>query len=86
MNMPLDFTLRYKISIREKNMSDNIKDFFEGYQGNNPAFVNRVCNEVMRNGIADMDSLCRMLKKEPNKLLQMRNIGPISPHSTCLRV
>jgi len=47
----------------------------KGYQGGNPAFASRVCNEVMRNGIDDMDTLCQMLKRESKKLLQMRNIG-----------
>ncbi|MEA4848105.1 MAG: hypothetical protein VB106_12825 [Clostridiaceae bacterium] len=47
----------------------------KGYQGGDPAFASRVCNEVMRNGIDDMDTLCQMLKRESKKLLQMRNIG-----------
>lgn len=59
----------------EGDMSNNIKDFFKADQGSNPAFINRVCNEVMRNGINDMDSLCRILKNEHELLLQMRNIG-----------
>lgn len=56
-------------------MSDNFREFFRSYQGSNPAFACRICNEVMRNGIIDMGTLCEMLKKEPKKLLQMRNIG-----------
>lgn len=56
-------------------MAENIRNLFKGYQGGNPAFANRVCNEVMRNGVADADTLCRMLKKEPERLMQMRNIG-----------
>lgn len=56
-------------------MVDNIKDFFKGYRGSSLVFANRVCTEVMRNGIADMDTLCRMLEKEPEKFRQMRNIG-----------
>ncbi len=41
----------------------------------NFAFVEKVGKELVRNGIFDMVSLCSILEREPEKLLDMRNIG-----------
>lgn len=43
----------------------------------------RTGTQLARSGITDMDALCRLLEREPERLRSLRNIGPKSMELIC---
>lgn len=44
-------------------------------QGESNPMLTRAANELYRGGVTDMDTLCELLEKRPEELLEIRNIG-----------
>lgn len=59
-------------------MTNDIREYFKIYISHDPRFARRTGTQLARGGVCDMDTLCRLLEREPEKLLSIRDIGPKS--------
>lgn len=58
----------------EKDVRRYFKDYLAWQGGRDPGLT-RTANQLHRGGISTMDTLCRLLEQEPDRVLQIRNIG-----------
>lgn len=58
-------------------MSREVRDFFRNCPVSEYRYSSRTANQLIRGGIQDMATLCGLLAREPEKLLGLRNIGPL---------
>ncbi|MGI6176690.1 MAG: hypothetical protein ACOYJC_11160 [Christensenellales bacterium] len=59
-------------------METDVRRYFHSYmllQKTTNSLLTRTASGLCRGGITDMDILCELLNKHPEKLLQIRNIG-----------
>lgn len=59
-------------------METDVRRYFHSYmlrQGESTPMPTRAANELYRGGVTDMNTLCELLEKRPQELLQIRNIG-----------
>lgn len=59
-------------------MKQDVRQYFKSYPADSPWLAERTGTQLARSGLRDMDTLCAMLEQEPEKLLDIRNIGPKS--------
>lgn len=56
-------------------MNQDLRNYFKKYIQNTQRPVATIGTQLVRSGIDDMDTLCRMLENEPEKVRSIRNIG-----------
>ena len=59
-------------------MTQDVRQYFKSHPADSPWLAERTSFQLARSGLRDMDTLCAMLEQEPEKLLDIRNIGPKS--------
>lgn len=59
-------------------MSRDILEYFKNVPVSRHKCCIRTGTQLARNGIGDMETLCKLLEREPERLMDMRNIGPKS--------
>lgn len=59
-------------------MAQEVREYFKNFSLGGQGRTVQTGNQLARGGIEDMDTLCTMLKHEPERLLKIRNIGPRS--------
>lgn len=59
-------------------MTQDVRQYFKSHPADNLWLAERTGTQLARSGLRDMDTLCAMLEQEPEKLLDIRNIGPKS--------
>lgn len=59
-------------------MTQDIRQYFRSHPADSPWLSERTGFQLVRSGLRDMDTLCAMLEQEPEKIEQIRNIGPKS--------
>ncbi len=59
-------------------MTKDVRQYFKERSADSPWLVERTGVQLARGGLSDMDTLCELLENQPEKLLDIRNIGPKS--------
>lgn len=59
-------------------MTQDVRQYFKERSADSPWLVERTGVQLARGGLSDMDTLCDLLENQPEKLLEIRNIGPKS--------
>jgi len=59
-------------------MTQDVRQYFKGRSADSPWLAERTGTQLARSGIDDMALLCELLESQPEKLLDIRNIGPKS--------
>lgn len=59
-------------------MTQDVRQYFKERSADSPHLAERTGVQLARSGLNDMDTLCTMLEQEPEKVEQIRNIGPKS--------
>ncbi len=59
-------------------MTQDVRQYFKSHPADSPWLAERTGTQLARSGLRDMDTLCAMLEQEPEKIEQIRNIGPKS--------
>lgn len=60
------------------HMAQDVREYFKNCPSGGQRLAVQTATQLARGGVSDMDVLCRLLAHEPEKLLQIRNIGPKS--------
>jgi len=59
-------------------MAQDVREYFKVCPADNRRLANYTATQLARGGIDDMDILCELAEKQPEKILNIRNIGPKS--------
>lgn len=59
-------------------MTQDVRQYFKAHPEETPRLTERTGTQLARSGLREMDALCALLENEPEKLLDIRNIGPKS--------